>query len=632
MIGVAALIGWATGEPLFLGVRASYIPMAPNTAFGLLVLGAALFAMPGPVTRFALSTSTGRAGKVPSGPGSRPWSHRLAGLLAALTVAISLLRLLEYLAGLGTRVDSWFLPVPEGRFGLAPLGKMSLFTAIAFLSAGVSLAIRAWGRDGQCARDMSGGSAVLTAAIGLVFSFGYMFSPGSPLLYGGGSIPMALNTALGFVALGTGLAAAAGVDAFPARRFCGPSMQARLFRAFLPLLGGTVVMVAWVTHVVSTTAGASSAAISSAAMATAALFLCALVVEQVAGRVGRRLDRAEATLRLAQDELEAKVADRTRELRTANQTVAQAFQALSLAHNELQQTHRELQITQGRMLEQAKLASLGQTAAGVAHEINNPLAFVSNNVAVLKREVGSLQDILGLYQQAERTLACYERELHERIQGLSEEVDLPYVLGNMGNLLDRTRGGLKRIQKIVEELRDFARLDEAEHKEADLNAGIAATVSIVHGLASKRNVSLETELGPIPRIDCCPAKINMVVQNLVINAIEACMQGGRVVVRSRLAGGAIEVEVCDDGAGIAPEHRRRIFEPFFTTKPVGMGAGLGLSMCYGIVKDHGGEIDYESAPGRGTRFFFRLPVPSAEEDLALAASPVGEPAAIAISG
>ena len=398
---------------------------------------------------------------------------------------------------------------------------------------------------------------------------------------------------------------------------------------FFPLIVGTVVVVAWLTHVISTSAGASSAAVSSAAMATAALLLCAFVVEQVAGRVGRRLDRAEAALRSAHDELEVKVEDRTRALCTSNEDLAQAYHELGKAHEELKQTHRELQQTQGRMLEQAKLASLGQTAAGVAHEINNPLAFVTNNITVLKREVSGLHDILSLYQQAERTLAHYERELHARIQDLSEQVDLPYVLANLGGLLDRSREGLKRIQKIVQDLRDFARLDEAEFKEADLNEGIRATVNLMHGLAANQGVALETELRAIPRLNCFPAKINMVVQNLIINAIDACPRGGRVVVRTREVDDAIEVEVCDNGAGIDPQLRQKVFEPFFTTKPVGMGAGLGLSMCYGIVKDHGGTIDFESTPARGTRVFFRLPVPTPGKEPMLGVIHDGEPAAVA---
>ena len=156
------------------------------------------------------------------------------------------------------------------------------------------------------------------------------------------------------------------------------------------------------------------------------------------------------------DELEIKVQERTRALRQANEDLAGTFRDLNDAHGALQKSHEELKQTQGRMLQQAKLASLGQTAAGVAHEINNPLAFVTNNITVLKREVTDLHDILRLYQQAEATLAAYQCDLLEQIRAQSDEVDLPFVQANLESLLDRSREGLRRIQKIVENLRDFA--------------------------------------------------------------------------------------------------------------------------------------------------------------------------------
>jgi signal transduction histidine kinase len=436
---------------------------------------------------------------------------------------------------------------------------------------------------------------------------GYLFSPNSPLLYGSDTIPMALNTALAFLVLGTGLAVVGGPDSFPIRRLCGPSMRARLLRDFSPLIVGTVVFVAWLTHVVSTTAGASSAAISSALLATAAIFLFGVFLERMAARVGKQIERAEAALQQAHDELEIKVEDRTKDLSQANADLAHAFRELNLAHISLQKTHQELTQAQGRMIQQAKMASLGQTAAGVAHEINNPLAFVTNNIVVLKREVTGLHDILRLYQQAENTLAEYQHELLDRIQEKSDQVDLPFVMTNLDSLLDRSREGLKRIQRIIQDLRDFARLDEAEYKEIDLNEGIRSTIGIHRGLAEKRHVSLETDLAPIPKVVCYPVKINMVVQNLVLNAIDACDQRGRVVVRTRACDDEIEVEICDNGSGIDPAIRQKIFDPFFTTKPIGMGTGLGLSMSYGIIRDHGGTIDFTSSVGEGTRFFFRLP-------------------------
>jgi signal transduction histidine kinase len=577
--------------------------MAPNTALGFLVLGAGLLAV-----GFARSSL--------NHPGGRHPAVILAGLGAVLFALICTARLLEYATGTSFSVDAWIMRAPAGKIGDAPVGKMALLTAIGFLGASVSLAVLAVSPRESSGKQESyaGAGATLAGAIGLVFALGYLFSPNAPLLFDREAIPMALNTAVGFAVLGTGLVAAVGPMGFPLSRLCGPSIAARLLRVFLPLVVGTVVTVAWLTHLVSTTAGARSAAVSSAALATAAIFVFGFSLERIAGRVGQRIEQAEAALQQAHDELELRVKERTRELSQANLELARAFRELHDAHESLRKTHEELKETQGRMLQQARLASLGQTAAGVAHEINNPLSFVTNNIVVLKREVTDLHDILRLYQRAESTLAEYERDLLSRIRELSEEVDLPFVQENLDELLDRSREGLKRIQRIVEDLRDFARLDEAEYKEVDLNAGITATVNILIGLAARRHVVLETELESLPLLLCYPAKINLVVQNLVHNAIDACSVDGRVVVKSRACRDCVEVEVADDGCGIEPAIQNRVFDPFFTTKPIGAGTGLGLSMSYGIIKDHGGTIDFQSAPGRGSRFSFRIPLAPVRKD------------------
>jgi PAS domain S-box-containing protein len=275
--------------------------------------------------------------------------------------------------------------------------------------------------------------------------------------------------------------------------------------------------------------------------------------------------------------------------------------------------YEQLKQAQSTMVQTEKLAGLGQMVAGVAHEINNPLAFVSNNVAVIQRDVSSLVELIGLLREGEDSLG---QELRDRVKDLEERIDLPYTLDNLQGLFGRTREGVRRIQQIVRDLRDFARLDEADLHEIDLNAGIESTVNIIQGHAKKKRVSVKTDLTPLPPVTCYPAKVNQVVMNLVGNAIDASSEGGEVCVRSRLDGNSnmVVVEVEDRGCGIPETIKNRIFDPFFTTKPPGEGTGLGLSISYGIVRDHGGNIDVQSEVGKGTRFTIRLPVVAAIRD------------------
>jgi PAS domain S-box-containing protein len=269
----------------------------------------------------------------------------------------------------------------------------------------------------------------------------------------------------------------------------------------------------------------------------------------------------------------------------------------------------QLKKTQSHLVQHEKLASLGQMVAGVAHEINNPLAFVINNTAVLQRDLRGVTELLVLYREADGRLKEQCPELMGRIGALSEQVDIAYTLSNVQEMLNRSRDGLKRIQQIVRDLRDFARLDESDLHEVDLNAGIQSTVNIILGHAKKKQVKIETHLDKaLPPVACQPAKINQVVMNLISNAIDASHESGRVTVRTASVDGCARIEVEDEGSGIPQEVRERIFDPFFTTKPVGEGTGLGLSISYGIVNDHGGTIEVDSTVGKGSRFTVSLPV------------------------
>jgi two-component system NtrC family sensor kinase len=599
LIGVSTLGGWITGQRAFSSVRPDFIPMAPNTAIGFVLLGISLVVMP-------------RAMK-------NSWRTTVAVALAGFAACLTGLSLLEYVMAIELGVQGWFLRVPAERLGQAPLGRMALSTALSFVAASTAVVLPALSRR-RFALECAGILGLALVAMGSVFSLGYLYR--APFFYGGTAIPMALNTAAAFTILGLGLISAAGPSALPMRPFVGTSVRSQLLRAFVPFTLMMVVVSGWVTQAVAWFAPPSSMAIASAASVVIAILVAALLCAVFASGIGRRLDQAESELKSANDLLESRVHDRTRDLQHAkalleerNEQLRQSADELSAtadsvrtAHQELQSAHEELKRAETQLVQSERLSSLGQVVAGVAHEINNPLAFVTNNVTLLERDVTNLNELIQLYQEAEGTLEQYQHGLMSRIRALAEQIDLAYVLDNLPALMNRSREGLRRIQKIVRDLRDFVRLDEAELKEADLNESIRSTVTLVQGLALARGVALVEDIKPLSPLSCYPAKINQVLMSLVSNAIEACDAGDAVTVGSEPAAEhGVVLTVADTGRGIDPSIRARIFDPFFTTKPVGQGTGLGLAISYGIVKAHGGVIQVESEPGRGSRFTIHLP-------------------------
>jgi len=273
----------------------------------------------------------------------------------------------------------------------------------------------------------------------------------------------------------------------------------------------------------------------------------------------------------------------------------------------LAEQNLKLRQTQAALVQSEKLAGLGQLAAGMAHEINNPLAFVCNNLTVLERDVEDLLQILERRRAGSAAVEQAQPELAREIAELERQCDLEWIKENLPQLFAKSRDGLARVRKIVSNLRDFAHLDLAEVDTLDLNVALDATAEILGAALAETQLSLVREFAEMPAILCHAGKIQQLLYNLLLNAIQASHPGGAIVLRTACDDQGVQVEIEDHGLGIAEADLPRIFEPFFTTRPVGQGAGLGLAIAYGIVNDHGGSIAVESRSGHGSVFRVRLP-------------------------
>lgn len=323
--------------------------------------------------------------------------------------------------------------------------------------------------------------------------------------------------------------------------------------------------------------------------------------EQIVGRVfsfqditQRKLD--EAALRESRDLLEQRVEARTADLNAANAALVEEREQLSALIKRLEEA-------QNQLLQSERMASIGQLAAGVAHEINNPVGFVNANLGSLQNYVSDMLRLLAVYEQAESSLAA--AAVHEIVQ-TKEEVEIDFLREDILTLLDESRDGLKRVTRIVKDLKDFSHVDESERQWADLEEGLESTLRVVWN-EIKYKAEVVREFGGIPQLECFPFQLNQVFMNLLVNATHAIEGHGVITIRTGYDDSQLWIEVQDTGKGIAPENMQRIFEPFFTTKPVGQGTGLGLSLSYGIVKKHEGRIEVSSVLGQGTTFRVVLP-------------------------
>lgn len=290
----------------------------------------------------------------------------------------------------------------------------------------------------------------------------------------------------------------------------------------------------------------------------------------------------------------------------AEEVLENKSRELFLKNERLKESYDLLQKQQTAMLQNEKLATLGTLAAGMAHEINNPLAFVKSNIESLTQYHTSYSRLISFIQGVADELS---EETKTRLTILFEEEDLEFIRADLPELMSDTAEGLTRVRDIVMNLRSFSRTQSADRGFANLVDGIQSTLKLLHSELNN-SVDLKLNLQPVAEISCNANELNQVFLNLIINAKHAAENQKRptIAITTHAVESDIIIEISDNGCGMSDEVQQQIFVPFFTTKAVGEGTGMGLAIAYGIIKDHGGEINVNSIEGKGTTFTLKLPI------------------------
>ena len=306
----------------------------------------------------------------------------------------------------------------------------------------------------------------------------------------------------------------------------------------------------------------------------------------------QKVQLAQTELAAANLLLESRVQERTSELATANASLQQERQALVESMARLEQA-------QGQLLQSEKMAAVGQLAAGVAHEINNPIGFISSNLSSLTTYVQKLFALIGAYEKATAAPTA-------AVEAARAEADIDFLREDIPDLLKESSDGLARVKRIVSGLRDFSHVDDGQWADADLNQVLDDALNMVWNEV-KYKAEVVKELGSLPQVACIAAQLNQVFVNLLVNAAQAIDAKGVITLRSGVDVDGVWIEISDTGRGMSADVQKRIFEPFYTTKAVGKGTGLGLSITWEIISRHHGNIAVRSAPGKGTSFRITLP-------------------------
>ena len=293
------------------------------------------------------------------------------------------------------------------------------------------------------------------------------------------------------------------------------------------------------------------------------------------------------------------------DLGKAREELHKANSDLASANDALHKTVADLKAAQEQLIQSEKMASLGQLTAGIAHELNNPINFISANIQPLKDDI---KDVLGLISRYEKTVK--EKGLASEfgeLETFKKEANIDLTMNEVNSLLKGIADGAIRTSEIVKGLRNFSRLDQNVFRKANINEGIESTLTLLHG-SYKNRIEIIKEYGDLPPVDCFPGQINQVFMNILSNAVQAIPDKGTIYIKTWTINNMVKISIRDTGSGMTEEVRKKIFDPFFTTKDVGKGTGLGLSISFGIIQKHNGEIEVFSKPGEGTEFVIRIPI------------------------
>lgn len=306
----------------------------------------------------------------------------------------------------------------------------------------------------------------------------------------------------------------------------------------------------------------------------------------------------------AKRSLDLKVRERTAQVMQQKSEIEKINQELTLQKEGLQKTLEDLKRTQSQLVQSEKMASLGQLVAGIAHEINNPVTFISAGVDSLNTNLEEIRQILGVYH---KITPHNVSEKLKQIKELKEKIDYNLALREIAKLIESIKNGTQRTTEIVTGLRTFSRLDEDILKMADIHDGLDSTLVLLHNKFKKR-IDIVKQYDKLPLIECHPGQLNQVFMNILSNAIDAIDDKGTITITTSKSNGSVKISIRDTGKGISEKLKNKIFEPFYTTKDVGKGTGLGLSISHGIIEKHRGKIEFTSRVGQGSEFVIILPV------------------------